>query len=135
MYIYNLDQIQIFPYDRADSASTIDVLKYFRVEKPEVEIKLAWDGISYRRSQIVKEAAKVLDINLEPLPAYSPNFMPVEWLRENVTYHTCCEHKAELIDNVKWFDSQINNIPLPIAHSLWVKTYFNLEEEKLQFST
>lgn len=79
MYIYNLDQIQIFPYDRADSASTIDVLKYFRVEKPEVEIKLAWDGISYRRSQIVKEAAKVLDINLEPLPAYSPNFMPVEW--------------------------------------------------------
>jgi transposase len=76
-------------------------------------------GVSYHRSQIVKEAAKVLDIHkeaakvldihLEPLPAYSPDFMPVEhlwqWLREDVTYHTCDERKAELIDNLKWFES------------------------------
>ncbi|NJL61344.1 MAG: hypothetical protein HC903_05340 [Methylacidiphilales bacterium] len=50
-------------------------------------------GAPYHRAQSVKEALEVLQINLEPLPAYSPDFMPVEhlwqWLREDVTYHTC----------------------------------------------
>jgi transposase len=112
--------------------------KKIRVEFPDVPIKLVWDGVSCHRSQIVKEAAKVLDIHLEPLLAYRPDFMPVEhlwqWLREDVTYHTCYERKAELIDNVKWFESLINTLPLAIADRLWVKTHLDSEEEKLRFS-
>lgn len=118
--------------------STWTRFKKIRVEFPDVPIKLVWDGVSYHRSQIVKEAAKVLDIHLEPLLAYRPDFMPVEhlwqWLREYVTYHTCYERKAEIIDNVKWFESLINTLFLAIADHLWVKTHLDSEEEKLRFS-
>jgi transposase len=43
-----------------------------------------------------------------PLPAYSPDFMPVEhlwrWLREEVTYHRCYEHESTLIARVNVFE-------------------------------
>jgi transposase len=42
-----------------------------------------------------------MDIPLQRLSGYSPDFMPVEhlwqWLREDVTYHTCHNSEAELI--------------------------------------
>lgn len=42
-----------------------------------------------------------LGVALQPLPAYSPDFMPVEhlwhWPREDLTYHTCYDQVAELI--------------------------------------
>ncbi|MFM7907116.1 MAG: transposase [Microcystis sp.] len=47
-----------------------------------------WDGASYHRAGIVKQAAEALDIPLQRLSGYSPDFMPVEhlwqWLREDV---------------------------------------------------
>ncbi|MHC5932560.1 transposase, partial [Nostoc sp.] len=71
----------------------MDVLKTLKTEFPNDPMTLIWDGAPYHRSQIVKDAAAALDIKVEPLPAYSPDFMPVEhlwqWLREDVTYHTC----------------------------------------------
>uniref|UniRef100_UPI00351B3C7D transposase n=1 Tax=Endozoicomonas sp. Mp262 TaxID=2919499 RepID=UPI00351B3C7D len=48
---------------------------------------------SYHKAIVVQEAAKRLNLELIPLPAYSPDFMPVEalwrWLREDLTYHYC----------------------------------------------
>ena len=41
---------------------------------------IVWDGASYHRAKLVQQAASCLDINLEPLPAYSPDFMPVKHL-------------------------------------------------------
>ncbi len=42
---------------------------------------------------IVCNKRQELKITIEPLPVYSPDFMPVEhlwqWLREEVTYHAC----------------------------------------------
>jgi transposase len=39
-----------------------------------------WNGATYHRSQVVQDEAQVLNINLQRLPAYSPDFMPVEHL-------------------------------------------------------
>lgn len=74
-----------------------------------------------------------------PLPAYSPDFMPVEhlwqWLREDVTYHTCYDHEADLIAQVERFESRINAEPIALADRLWVKSHLNPEEEKLRVSS
>ncbi len=96
--------------------------------------------------QSVKEAASAMNIHLEPLPGYSPDFMPVEhlwqWLREDITYHTCYESQQELIDAVADFQHQINHTPLAVSaprsgslrDRLWVKKHLDPEEEKLRFS-
>jgi len=139
VYLFNLAQVRMFAYDKAEQGNTMDVLRHLRQEFPDIPIKLVWDGASYHRAQAVEAMAKVLDIGLEPLPAYSPDFMPVEhlwrWLREEVTYHTCYATKEELIQRVELFTHQINEVPLAIADCLWVKNHIDPEEEKLRFST
>jgi len=139
IYLYNLGQVRIFPYDTANKFNTVDVLKKLRAEFPDMPIKMVWDGAPYHRAQLVKEAAQTLDIGLEPLPGYSPDFMPVEhlwhWLREDVTYHTCYEKKADLIAQVEQFQRRINADPYAVADRLWVTTHLKPEEEKLRVST
>lgn len=139
LYLYNLAQVKILPYERANRFTTVDVLKYLRVEFPEIPIKLIWDGASYHRARLVQDVAETFDITLAPLPAYSPDFMPVEhlwqWLREDVTYHTCYDQKADLIAQVDRFQARINEDPIAIADRLWVKSHLNPDEEKLRVST
>ena len=100
---------------------------------------LVWDGASYHHKQDVIAAAETLDIHLEPLPAYSPDFMPVEhlwqWLREDVTYHTCYDRKSQLIEQVLQFQQRINSYPLELADRLWVSTHLDPQVEKLRIST
>ncbi len=139
VYLYNKAQVRIFAYDCANKDNRVDMMKRLRTEFPGVPIKLVWDGAPYHRAQIVREEAESLNISIEPLPGYSPDFMPVEhlwqWLREDVTYHTCYQKKADLIAQVALFQEQINDTPLDIADRLWVTTHLNPEEEKLRFST
>lgn len=139
LYLYNLGQVRIWPFERANKEHTVEVLKRLRVEFPDVPLKLIWDGAPYHRAQLVQEAAQTLDIGLVPLPAYSPDFMPVEhlwhWLREEVTYHTCYEHKADLITQVERFQTRVNADPIALANRLWVKSHLVPEEEKLRVST
>ena len=138
VYIYNQGTVRIFPYKQAEKINTIDVLKKLRVEFPDIPITIIWDGAPYHRAKLVKQAASCLDINLEPLPPYSPDFMPVEhlwqWLREDLTYHICYESKQDLIDAVIDFQRQINFKPLVISDRLWVKRHLEPDEEKLRFS-
>ena len=60
-----------------------------------------WDGASYPRAKAVIQRAEEWQINVLPLSAYSPDFMPVEhlwqWVQEDVTYHTCYDSREELI--------------------------------------
>ena len=139
VYLYNLGQVRIFPYETANGLNTIDVLKRLRVEFPDMAMTLVWDGASYHRKQDVIAAAKTLDIHLEPLPAYSPDFMPVEhlwqWLREDVTYHTCYDRKSQLIEQVLQFQQRINSYPFELADRLWVSTHLDPQVEKLRIST
>ena len=139
IYLYNLGQVRIFPYDTANGFNTIDVLKRLRVEFPDMAMTVVWDGAPYHRKHEVKDVAKILDIHLEPLPGYSRDFMPVEhlwqWLREDVTYHTCYECKRDLNEQVSQFQEEINADPLEIADRLWVTTHLKPEVEKLRVST
>ncbi len=80
VYLYNKGETRIFPYLYANGDNTVDVLKKMRAEFPTEHIALIWDGASYHRGHRVQQAAKELKITIEPLPAYSPDFMPVEYL-------------------------------------------------------
>jgi transposase len=139
VYIYNLGQVRLFPYDVANGLNTIEVLKQIRAEFPDQKMTLIWDGAPYHRSQFVKDEVKILKVNLQPLPAYSPDFMPVEhlwqWFREDLTYHTCYENQSDLIQQVQLFQQRLNQTPLDIADRLWVKSHLNPEEEKLRVSS
>lgn len=139
VYLYNLGQVRLFPYDIANKFNSVDLLQKLRSEFPEIPMKLVWDGAPYHRAQLVKEEAKTLNITLEPLPGYSPDFMPVEhlwqWLREDVTYHTCYEKEADLIDMVEQFQHSLNANPNEVADRLWVTTHLDPEVEKLRVST
>lgn len=102
-------------------------------------MNLVWDGAPYNRSQIVQDAAKELEINLQPLSAYSHDFMPFEhlwqWLREDVTYHTCYLSQVDLIQAVSHFQHHINLDPISLADRLWVKNHLDPDEEKLKKDT
>jgi len=101
-------------------------------------MSVVWDGASYHRAQAVRQAASALNINLEPLPGYSPDFMPVEhlwqWLREDLTYHTGYQSSSELIDAVANFQFQINEQPIALSARLWVKQHLDSQEKTLRFS-
>jgi transposase len=89
----NEGQVRLWPYPRANGEHTVEVLQRLRAEAPDRKLIVLWDGAPYHRAQIVRAAARTLDIELMPLPGYSPDLMPVEelwhWLREDVTYHHC----------------------------------------------
>ena len=133
LYLYNLGQVRIWPYARANGINTVEVLKRLRVEFPHRPIKLIWDGAPYHRSALVRQAAQVLEIELVPLPSYSPDFMPVEhlwqWLREEVTYHACYPKKSVLKAQVQNFEQRINADPLAVADRLWVTTHLEPDVE------
>ena len=137
-YIYNIGQVRLFPYNVANGINTIEVLQRLRAEFPDRTMTMIWDGAPYHRSQLVKDEAISLNLNLQPLSAYSPDFMPVEhlwqWFREDLTDHTCYQNQVELIQQVQLFQERLNQTPLDIADRLWVKSYLDLEEEKLRVS-
>ena len=139
LYIYDVAQVRIWPYDKADSDNTCDVVERLQKEFPLIPIKLVWDGASYHRSAQTLDKAKALGVDLVPLPGYSPDFMPVEhlwhWMREDVTYHTCYSTKKHLIEQVNQFEQQVNQEPLALSQRLWVKTELDPDIEKLRFST
>jgi transposase len=138
LYLYNEAQVRIWDYPRGNGEHTVDVFKRLRDEFPARKIRVIWDGASYHRSALVKEAAAHCHIELEPLPGYSPDFMPVEalwrWLREDVTYNRCHDTREELIANVRRFEATINRDPIALADRLWVKDTLDPKEEKLRIS-
>lgn len=135
-YLYNLGQAEIWPYPRANGDYTVEVLGRRRQQFPDRPLKVVWDGASYHRAAKVRQEAARLDIELVPLPAYSPDFMPVEalwhWLREDVTYQHCHASAQELIDRVGAFRRGINENPWAVADRLWVKDALDPDEEKLR---
>jgi transposase len=136
LYLYNEGAVRIQPYARANGAHTIDVLRRLRREWPDGKLIVVWDGAAYHRAKSVREAAAALNIELVPLPGYSPDLMPVEalwrWLREDVTYHHCHASSADLSCRVAAFEARLNRDPYAIADRLRVKDHLDPEEEKLR---
>jgi transposase len=138
LYLYNEARVRILPHTRGDGPNTIDVLKWLHEQYPDRKIKVIWDGASYHRSGIVIAAAAALGIEIVRLPAYSPDFMPVEalwrWLREDVTYNHCHDTCQELIERVAAFEQRINKAPYVLADRLWVKDELDPDEEALRLA-
>jgi transposase len=139
IYLYSEPSVRIWPYERANGTLTIDVLTRLRREHGDRPIIVVWDGASYHRSAIVRDAAARLNIQLVRLPPYSPDFMPVEalwrWLREEVTYNFCHDTPRELIERVERFAQTICRDACALADRLWVKDELDPDEEKTRVST
>jgi transposase len=137
VYLYSESRVHIWPYERANGEHTIDVLRRLRKEFPERRLLVVWDGAPYHRAGCVLNLAKALDIRIVRLPAYSPDFMPVEalwhWLRESVTYNHCHWTAEDLKTRVEAFVEKINASPCELADRLWVKDELDLEEEAMRF--
>lgn len=138
LYLYNEGQVRIWDYPTANQENTMDVLQRLRQEFPQRQIRLVWDGASYHRAKTVYQKAGSLGIQIVQLPAYSPDFMPVEelwsWLREELTDHHCFQNRADLLQHVRQFQNEINQDSFHIADRLWRTMTLNPEIEKLRFS-
>ena len=138
IYYYNAGQVEILDFDKGNQDNTIEVLKRIRRKLPFQNIKIIWDGASYHRAKNVYSAAGNLGMELIQLPAYSPDFMPVEalwqWLRAEVTKNYCHKSEKELVDRVRDFEFDINQNPKFIADRLWRTTTPEGAEEKLRLS-
>ena len=92
-------------------------------------------GASYHRAGIVREAATALQIDLVPLPGYSPDFMPVEALGSARMSPIITAIPPPRISAGGWPLSKPASIrtftPSP---TLWVKDRLDPDEEKLRFS-
>ncbi|EJG0201248.1 IS630 family transposase, partial [Vibrio parahaemolyticus] len=69
-------------YDTINSESIVRFFWKLKKEHYPLEQKvhLILDGAAYHRTELVKNAAKVLNIELNYLPPYSPNLNPIERL-------------------------------------------------------
>ena len=138
LYLYNEGQVRLWPFARANGEHTVAVLRRLRAEWPDRKLLVLWDGAPYHRAKVVREVASELEIDLVPLPGYSPDLMPVEalwrWLREDVTYHHCHASAEDLTRRVAAFEARLNRDPFVVADRLWVKDHLNPDEEKLRFS-
>ena len=78
----HLDNAVIKQYDKTvNGEAIVDFLQHVRESYLESgTITLVLDGAGYHRSDIVKNEAKRLNIDLIYLPPYSPNLNPIERL-------------------------------------------------------
>ena len=137
-YVYNDRKVAIWPAERGNSRTAIDCLEYLRAAFPHDRLRVCWDGASYHRAEDVHERASELGILITHLPAYSPEFMPVEalwrWMREEVTYNHCHATAADLIAGVEVFETKANEQAAVLFQRLHVRTSLDPDQEKLRIS-
>jgi transposase len=137
-YVYNDRKVAIWPAERGNSLTAIDCLEYLRAAFPHDRLRVCWDGASYHRAEDVHERASELGILITHLPAYSPEFMPVEalwrWMREEVTYNHCHATAADLIAGVEAFETKANEQSAVLSQRLRVRTSLDPDQEKLRIS-
>ena len=76
-------------YDRINSENIVRF--FWKLKKEHYPLKqkvhLILDGAAYHRTELVRNAAKVLNIELNYLPPYSPNLNPIERLWKVMNEH------------------------------------------------
>jgi transposase len=78
--------------DTYDTINSESIVRFFwKLKKEhyplEQKVHLVLDGAAYHQSELVKNAAKVLNIKLHYLPPYSPNLNPIELLWKVMNEH------------------------------------------------
>ena len=96
-------------YETIDSESIVCFFWKLKKEHYPLEqtVHIVLDGAAYHRSEMVRNAAKVLNIELHYLPAYSPNLNPIErlWkvMNEHVRNNVYFSSKAAFTSAIKKF--------------------------------
>ena len=79
--LHDIGSTIIRDYETINSESVVRFLGAIREHYPiTTTAHVILDGAGYHRSQLVKDAASVLNIELHYLPPYSPNLNPIERL-------------------------------------------------------
>ena len=83
-----LNHAVVQDYDRVNSETICQFLDERQVHYPPNQtLHLILDGAGYHRSQVVKDKATALGIQLHYLPPYSPNLNPIERLWKVMNEH------------------------------------------------
>lgn len=96
-------------YETIDSESIVHFFWKLKKEHYPLEqtVHIVLDGAAYHRSEMVRNAAKVLNIELHYLPPYSPNLNPIErlWkvMNEHVRNNVYFSSKAAFTSAIKTF--------------------------------
>lgn len=138
IYVYSDVKVGLWPAERGNTVTAIECLELLRAAYPDDRLRICWDGASYHRAEDVHERARELGILITHLPAYSPEFMPVEalwrWMREEVTYNHCHATPATLISAVEGFQAMVNEQSDVVFDRLHVRTTLDPDQEKLRVS-
>lgn len=89
---YKTQEFLIYPAKKGNSENTIKFLEYLRVQRPQAQLLIIWDGASYHRSQPIKDYLESLNSQLQPedwlvtcerFAPHAPQQNPVEdiWLQ------------------------------------------------------
>ncbi|WP_263078255.1 hypothetical protein [Endozoicomonas sp. Mp262] len=60
LYYFNEGQVKIWPYPKGNKEHTVNVLERIRLDNPNRDIGIIWDGASDHKAIIVQEVAKQL---------------------------------------------------------------------------
>ncbi len=126
-FVFNDPQVVLMKAPRCNTMFTLGFLfQLARVVAGKPKPTIVWDGAPWHKPLYMRAIAeKVLGFELVLLPAYSPDFMPVEalwrWLREEVTRNHCHDTVEELVADVIEFGKRLNADPLGLITRLWPK--------------
>ncbi|WP_413283639.1 IS630 family transposase [Vibrio sp. MA40-2] len=108
----NLTDIAATVTDSYETINSESIARFFWKFKKEhyplgQKINVILDGAGYHRSQLVKDFAFMLNIELHYLPPYSPNLNPIErlWkvMHEHARNNVCFPTKASFKDAINTF--------------------------------
>ena len=130
------EPVRLWTTHWANAETTCEMLHQLRHSYPGRALVLIWDNVRYHHSLKVRQCAQELVIQLEYLPPYSPDLMPVErlwhWLRQQLTALHCHGDESELRDRIALFEAHLNDFPDAVSTRLRPKLHLPPEEEKLR---
>jgi transposase len=132
--VFNDPQVVLWKAPRCNTMFTLAYLfQLARIVADKPKPTIVWDGAPWHRPLYMRTVAeKVLGFEIVQLPAYSPDFMPVEalwrWLREEVTRNYCHNTVEELVVDIIEFGKCLNADPLGLITRLWPKLELREDE-------
>ena len=130
-YDFTNGRVFIWAYPKCNGENTADFLRRVGawvegLPRPTV----IWDGSPVHRARVAQSAAQEAGLEVQWLPAYSPDLNPIEglwkWIREEVTGGYCHVSVEALFSACKAFIDHINADPLALVQRLWPR--FELDE-------
>lgn len=138
-YIYNQGRVHLDVFETSNGKNTVAYLRRLQEHVPkEMPVTLIWDGAPAHQARIAKAfVSQELGWELEFLPSYSPDLMPVEalwkWLRSE-RGHRCFDTMQEHVCFVESFAQRVAQNALEVADRLVVRDHLDPQVEKLRFS-